>query len=276
MTVYIEYVLIDNMTMNTLLLYAAFLTLKQKPSVWRVFLSAALGTACALTLPLINIPMWLSFVLKIFVALLMTLVVLPKFKLKYYIMSNLIFVAYTFVLGGAILGLFFLTGTDFSAMSVLSYEGGVPIGLYAVGVALFAYLIFNITSYISSAKKRAVFLRKVRLGFKGRVFELNGYVDSGNLLESDGVPVCFVMDKRLSKFAAESFAQDLTLSSGSDDKKFKIIYFSTVAGRKQRAYAFKPDLFEVDGEPREVYAALAGKKMRSGQFDILLNASLVE
>ena len=50
MTVYIEYVVIDNMTMNTLLLYAAFLTLRQKPRLWRVLLSALLGTLCALAM----------------------------------------------------------------------------------------------------------------------------------------------------------------------------------------------------------------------------------
>ena len=49
MTVYIEYVVIDNMTMNTLLLYAAFLTLRQKPRLWRVLLSALLGTCLLYT-----------------------------------------------------------------------------------------------------------------------------------------------------------------------------------------------------------------------------------
>lgn len=276
MTVYIEYVVIDNMTMNTLLLYAAFLTLRQKPRVWRVLLSALLGTACALALPLLKAPAWAAFLLKLVVALLMTLIVLPKFKLKYYIMSNLIFVAYTFVLGGAILGLFYMTGTDFKAMSALNYTWGVPIGLYAAGIGLFVYLAFNITRYISAAKKRAAFMRKVRLSLNGRVFELKGYVDSGNLMESDGLPVCFVLDKRLSKFAAELLAQWLA-SPASRDERFKVIYFDTVAGKRQRAYAFKPDLFEVDDKPKEVYAALAGKKMRGGgQFDILLNASFDE
>lgn len=277
MTVYIEYVVIDNMTMNTLLLYAAFLTLRQKPRLWRVLLSALLGTLCALAMPLLKIPSWVSFILKIAVALLMTLVVLPKFKLKYYIMSNLIFVAYTFVLGGAILGLFYMTGTDFKAMSAFTYSATVPVGLYVVGVALFAELVFNVVRYISSAKKRSAFMRRVKLAVGGRTFLLNGYVDSGNLLESDGLPVCFVLDKRLSRFATELLAQSITLPSAKTDEKFKVIFYETVAGARQRAYAFKPDLFEVEDKPKEVYVALAGKKMRKGgQFDILLNSSLEE
>ena len=166
---------------------------------------------------------------------------------------------------------------DFKAMSAFTYSATVPVGLYVAGVALFAELVFNVVRYISSAKKRSAFMRRVKLAVGGRTFLLNGYVDSGNLLESDGLPVCFVLDKRLSRFATELLAQSITLPSAKTDEKFKVIFYETVAGARQRAYAFKPDLFEVEDKPKEVYVALAGKKMRKGgQFDILLNSSLEE
>lgn len=176
------------------------------------------------------------------------------------------------------MGLFYLTGTDFSAMSTLNYAAQVPIGLYIMGIALFCYLVYNVVRFVNDAKRRASFVRKVKLKVDDLTFELSGYVDSGNFLMQDGLPVCFVFDRRVKKHVSEVLAGSLMSTDKHCRERFKTIFFDTVGGKKQKAYAFRPDVFEVDDQAADVYVALGGKNFHGAkpQFDVLLNSVLAE
>ena len=74
MEIYIEYVLIDNLVINALILLCTKKTLKLKTSWLRLGLSSLLGTVVAVMLPLINISSIFLILIKIGLGVLMVLI----------------------------------------------------------------------------------------------------------------------------------------------------------------------------------------------------------
>lgn len=186
MTVYVEWVILDNMTFDCLVLFAVCKTMRLNARWWHIALGGAVGTACAFLTAFL--PPLFTWLVKIACLPLMSLCCTRK-RLPLF---ALLTCGYTFLLGGVIVGLFFLTKTDFSAScGTFSYDLNVPFSLYVVGVLVFSWLIFVIVTYARRSHKTAPFYRTVMLSLAPKR-KLVGYVDSGNTLVCDGLPVCFI------------------------------------------------------------------------------------
>ena len=72
MEVYIEYVLLDNLIINSVLLDFTNKTLKLKVNKFRIFLSAMLGTIVAIILPFVKLSNSILIVLKIILGICMS------------------------------------------------------------------------------------------------------------------------------------------------------------------------------------------------------------
>ncbi|MEG1705994.1 MAG: sigma-E processing peptidase SpoIIGA, partial [Clostridia bacterium] len=208
MKVYVENVIIDNMVFDCILLALTAFTLRQKIVWWRILLGGVIGTALVFPVTLIDC-IYAQYVIKLCSLALMNLVNTTKLSFKRFIWSTLFFVAYTFILGGAIIGLFFLLGIDFTNTSTFNYISDIPIGLYALAVALIAYLAFAIRKYTLEKKKRSAFLCKCRVSVSDKVVECDGYFDSGNTLMHLETPVCFSTSKSLTRLLSEVLAESV-------------------------------------------------------------------
>ncbi len=262
MTVYVEYVIIDNMAFDCLILWAVNSTLRLRGKRWRVILGGVVGTACAfLTVFLKDV--W-GIVLKT-VCLFAMCVTACGFGKKLF-WHILLTAAYTFILGGAIIGLFYLFGTDFAAGVNLSYSSEVPIGLYVLGAGIFVFLARAVLSYIRTARHRQPFTKKIKIVCGSVKEEAYGFLDSGNSLRKDGVPVCFAMKslrKKISREVAEAILKGCAES----------ISLETVTGR-QNVFAVKAEI-TLDNKRYGVYLALS-ENSSDVEYAVLLNAAMLE
>ncbi len=215
MNVYVEYVILDNFVLDTLLLWAAAATLGIPYARWRIFSGGAIGAVCAVVSVYLS-GVWL-YLLKA-VCLTAMCVAAAGFgkKLFWYILLTL---AYTFIAGGAIVGLFGL-------LRINLYDGGfyemkVPLFVYLSGIALTACICFSVVKYIRHAKKIVPHIVKIVVKLN-KNYTLTGFCDSGNTLNFEGKPVCFVT-KKFNGFAEYFARQTLARNTVS-------IPVSTVAG----------------------------------------------
>ena len=122
MNVYIEYVIADNFVIDCLLLWAAAVTLKLPYKKWRLILGGAVGALCAVVSVFVS--GWLVYLVKLACLVLMCLTAVGvSKKLLWYI---LLFVAYTFVLGGAIIALFHFFNVGYVTENGEFYDLDVP------------------------------------------------------------------------------------------------------------------------------------------------------
>ena len=255
MNVYVEYVVLDNFVIDSLLLWAVALTLRISYKWWRIALGGMVGAACAVASVFVG-GVWL-YLLKTACLLVMCVVAvgLGK-KLFWHILLTL---AYTFLLGGTVTGLFNLFQIDYLDGSGQFYQMKVPLFVYAIAAALVAFLCYSIVIYVKNAKKATPYRVKVQIELD-KSYTVDGFCDSGNSLHYDGAPVCFVT--KSFKGFADYFVRQTLLG------KVVEIEVATVAGvEKVAAVEGKITLC---GEQKKVYLALPKEKCQT-EYNILLS-----
>ncbi len=256
MNVYIEYVICDNLLLDTLLLWAAAVTLKLSVKKWRLALGGAVGAACAVVSVYLS-GVWL-YLMKVLCLLAMCFAAVGfGKKLFWYILLT---VAYTFVAGGAIVGIFYLLKLDILNSNGQFYQMKVPLFVYVLAVVVVGFLCYSIAVYVKQIKKVAPHIVKIIVTLN-KNYELTGFCDSGNSLSYEGTPVCFVT-KRFGGFA-DYYARQLL------EHKFVNVPVLTVAG-SVTVKAVEATVAAC-GKERKVYLALPVEKCQTA-YNVLLNS----
>ena len=256
MNVYVEYVIADNFVIDTLLLWLATVTLKIPYKKWRVLLGGAVGTACAVASVYVS-GFWTYVVKTVCLVCMCTVTVGCGKKLFWHILLT---AAYTFVLGGAIIGLFNLFKVDYLNSSGEFYQMRVPLFVYVLAATLVGFLCYSIAVYVKQTKKIAPHIAKITVKLD-KNYILSGFCDSGNTLTHNGLPVCFVT-KKFNGFT-DYFAQQ-ALSGNLVD-----VEVSTVTG-STTVKAVKAEI-ECGDKLRQVYLALPVAKCQTVYNVILSN-----
>lgn len=256
MNVYVEYVILDNFVIDTLLLWAVALTLKIPFKKYRLALGGMVGTACAVASVYVS-GVW-TYLLKTASLVLMCIVAVGFGKKLFW--HILLTFAYTFVLGGAIVGLFNIFKVDYLMESGEFYDMRIPLFVYVLAVAVVAFLCYSIVIYVKQLKKVAPHITKI-VATLDKDYNLTGFCDSGNTLSHNGIPVCFVTKK----FAGFSdYFADQALKG-----KVVSVNVSTVTGSKS-VQAVEATV-TANGKKNKVYLALPAEKCSTIYHVILSN-----
>lgn len=255
MAVYVEYAFLDNFTMDCLLLFCATVTLKITFRWWRVALGALVGTVGALLTVFVD--GLLSYLCKALCLFLMcaTVVGFNK-KLFWHILLTL---AYTFVTGGAIVGIFNLLRVDYVSENGFFYNAPVPLFVNFLAVAVAAFLCYSVAVFVKQTKKIAPYLKKVKVNLDKAYF-VTGFCDSGNTVTCEGLPVCFVTKKfgNVSDYFAGKILRGET----------KQVEVATIAGSKTVAAVAAS--IAVGEKQYDVFLALPVSKCQT-QYELLLS-----
>ena len=276
MTVYIEYVFLSNLIFNFLLLHFTVKILKIKYKKLRLFLSDLFGTAVAIIIPLFNIASILAVIVKLALSVGIVLILASYKSKKQFFAALLLFWGLTFALGGVLFGIYFIFGIDFSLQQDLSVVSNSPLPLFIGGILCFIFLTKNLVAYISGKKASAKFVYDVALILDGKRLNLQGFLDSGNMLEDEasGLPVVIIVSQKI-KAAVKEKVAEILLNKTDGIKNAHYISFSTLAGGRQKMFVFAADGFFVGDRQFDVVLGLAESNAPiKGECDVLLNAKM--
>ena len=269
---YIEYVIIDNFIINFLLLKVSMASSRVKTSKLKLCISAGVGTVVAVVMPLFKISGAFLVLIKINLGLLMVLIAGEYLTVKKLGFTLLFFLSYTFLSGGMIIGLFYLSGVDFIVYFSVNYNSFMPVGISVLLVYLFTKLTLYLITNLLKSRDIKPFIRKCVIVISGKKFKVNGYIDSGNRLfdKNSGLPI-IVASKSLF----------LKLNSGEEKLIPKSqITVNTVNGESVMKIYAVDKLLIYNGE----YANIINNVMitdsqfdfeRGEEYDVLLNPSLI-
>lgn len=258
MNVYVEYVFCDNFTVDFAILLAVSLTFKVKPNYFRLALGATVGATCAV-FSVFAVGVWL-YVVK--TACLVAMCV-TAWGIKKLIWHILLTVAYTFVLGGAIIGVFGLLQINYLDGWNL-YQTAVPLFVYVWAVAFVSVGIFAVVRYVRVRRQIAPFVVQAQVTLD-KEYTVQGLCDSGNSATHNGVAVCFVT-KSFEGFA-DYFARQ-TVSG-----KTVSVRVGTVAGNQVvRAVSAQ---ITANGVTSDVYLALPTNKCHT-LYNVVLSSIFCE
>ena len=188
MQVIAEYALVENFCMDFALLYCAKAVTKNTCGFRRIAVAAVLGACFAVVYPLFNLNTAWGLAVKIASGGAICAIAGKYTRIIGYIKFTAVFTAVTFVLGGALIALFSLTGASYES------GGGYLLSSVPVGIPLFCALVLGIIIRRVAKKlsNRVGGEFSCTVSFAGKTASCAGFYDSGNKVYCGGKPVSII------------------------------------------------------------------------------------
>jgi stage II sporulation protein GA (sporulation sigma-E factor processing peptidase) len=275
MKVYIEFVIIDNMIIDTLIGYLCINLFRYKLNVFRLVFSAFIGTIFAIFSPFLTINGIYSIILKFFIGLILSTIIIPdKLKINKILLFNSAYLLITFIFGGLIYSLSLIYNVN---------NQNFPVGFVVLGVFIYAKFLYKFINTIYKKKQIQNFCYKVKLVVNKKEYNFTAFLDSGNRLfdNYENLPVFIIDYKLLDEFKVQDNLMNFILGKYKrlPFKNVHIIQCSTINSHNN-IIVFSPDsLIVIENNIQRECSCLIGlsfKNFNRGiEYKGLLSPSIV-
>ncbi len=258
MTIYIEYVLLDNFVIDLLLIKATLgLTGKTVKKGW-LFCCAFFSACLALIAPILSHLRLASLLYKLCSAFLIVLIIRKYKSFRDYYKTFLVFFALTAFTGGFVFAIFYLLN--------IPYSTDIAISLMVLPVYLGIKFTLSLVRFLSRKASERSLLCECEITLKGKTIKGKGFMDTGNGVYDGDSPVIFI-DKRLA-------SEFLTLGKIN----MKSICVSTVAGKTTKICitADKLKIYYKTGVNTYYNVTVAVTDLKSEEYSIILHPDFEE
>lgn len=275
MTLYIEYVIIDNFVVDYMLIGLMGVCTKQKLKVFNKILSCAIGTISALFLPYIIRLKYLTIIYKLLTLFIMILA-LKKYKnIKNYFFNIGLMLLFTFAFGGTVLCALNLFQIKYTLSGVLLYSFEFPMGLLILLFLLGFWLLKKIIIALNHQLKLNNYIYNIKLIDNDVSIDAIGYFDSGNLIQHNGQAVSIISSELFFKLY-KNYSFDKFLFRNIDESILKdasYIEINSIA-KGGKYLTFKIDKMIVgSNEFNNTYLAVSVRNFKN--FDCVINSQLI-
>lgn len=257
-TIYIDIVFLENLIMNSIIIYATSIILKIKPKLIRVVTSSAIGSIYAIISYVTELSIYTSIISKGILAIVMVYIAFNPQNMKNMWKQLLIFYLTSFVFGGVALYLiYFIKPQD------VFIKNGIFVGDYALKAiflgAIIAFIIIKISIKIIKTKinSKDMFC-KIRIKLNGKEIETKAMIDTGNLAKEPitNTPVVIVESSLLEKVLPKEILNSIdNILAGKLDgvkeeyiSRLRCIPFSSLGKQNGMLLGIKADEIVVEKE----------------------------
>ncbi len=261
MIVYIEYVLIDNFVIDYMLLSATLKTLTLPISKLRLCVCSAVGAIISIAVTFLPFNNLISGIIKLLFGLALASFSTKTITAKKLYAVYLVFLTYTFLLGGAVIAIFTLLNID--------YSSEISIALMIIPCYIIVKCVKEVINYIYRRKDVVNFTFPVEINICEIRLSATAFLDTGNCAYAENLPVIFCDKQTSSKL----------ISNLSVAKKIKKTTFITVNGEKELPYLVLEEIKVLfNGEEntiKNVALALTNKSF-GVNYQVLFHPALME
>lgn len=274
MTIYIDIIILENICMNYIILFATGLINKARIKQIPIIISSAIGSIYAVLSFMSILEVYSSLILKILLSIAMIYLAFKPKNLKILLKQLLIFYLVSFAFGGcAFYLLYFIRPQD------ILMKNGLLTGTYPIKIALLGgilgFAIVNIAFKIVKGKitKKDMFC-DIEIIFNKKSKNIKAMIDTGNLLKDpiSGMPVIVVEAKELVNIIPQEIVNNLSKIIGGDNKdatcyidkeyisKFRVIPFSSLGKQNGLLLGFKTDkvIIKTEDDEKELEKIIVG------------------
>lgn len=275
MVLYIEYVIMDNLIMDYVLLGLLDFTFKEKFNKLNILCSSIIGTISAIFLPYLTNYGFLLTIYKILTVMLMVLVVKKYKTYKRYFLYLLIFVIYTFLFGGLAIAILNIFNIRYTINGLLLYSCEFPMSLFVVIFGMCGWLLKKIVVCLNEQFKLNNCLYQIKLSDKGNTIECVGFYDTGNTINRDGRAVSIISLDMFLKLHKEYSIEKLIFRNIDDSLLTNPSYIDIKSISSSTKYlTFTIDKMIINNcEHENVDIAVALKNFNN--FDCIINSNFL-
>ncbi len=295
--VYGEYLFIENLFMNWLILHLTNYFSKMRTARYKIWLGAAAGAIYAFVVFFPNLRFLYSLVMKILVSALMIIIVFTPYKIKDFLKLMSIFYLISFMFGGAAFAIFYFMESSGFISNGIFYIGDFSIKILFYSGIIAYVLIHFCWDYIQTRVSREKIYIPILIGVEKNKSEMNALVDTGNFLQDplSKYPVIVVEYEAIKELFPQEI-QDIFRNQQNVNfhliskisevsgwmNRFRLIPFQSLGREHGMLIGFKPDyvrLKEDEGlrDIRDIIVGVYTKKISlTGDYHALLHPDILK
>lgn len=292
MTIYLDIVLIENLCMNYIILYATGIIYKTKTKMLRLTLSSMIGAVYAVLAYMQVLEIYSSLLLKLLLSVGMVYLAYAPKTLKILGKQLLIFYLTSFVFGGVAFALlYFIKPQDIFLKNGL-YIGTYPIKIVALGAIVGFIILKSVFRILKGKLTRKELFCEILIKMENKEVIVTAMIDTGNLLKEPitGTPVIVVERQSLIELLPKKILENLdsilignqTIELGRYASKFRIIPFSSLGKQNGMLLGIKMDeVFIIAEEEKiqvpDVIVGICNQSLtRNGLYTALIGLDILE
>ena len=266
MTIYIDVVLIENLIMNYIIIYATSIVLKTKKKHLRFFLASLLGAIYTILSYTSALEIYTSIILKILLSIIIVYISYNPQTMKKMWKDTVIFYLVSFVFGGVAFSLIYIIKPQEVLMKNGLFLGTYPLKTTALGtIVAFILIILTVKIIKTKISKKDMFC-DIKIKINEQIIKTKAMVDTGNLLKEPitNTPVIVVEHTLLYNCIPKEILNNIENILGGDVEKIpkeirekyisklKIIPFSSLGKQNGMLIGIKAEYVEIENEEKSV------------------------
>ena len=297
MTIYLDVVLIENLCMNYIILFATGYLLKRRMNHIRLILSALIGGIYSILAYMEILEIYSNFILKIILSIVMVYLAYNAKNIKQLSKELIFFYLTSFVFGGCAFALLYFI----KPQEILMIDG-TYIGTYPLKIAVLGGIVgFTITVIAFKFMKKRISKKdmycNITIYFNEKNIEVIALLDTGNMLKDPitSMPVIVVEKEILKNILPDNILNNLNKIIGGDVPKeiyedenlkfitrFRVIPFSSIGKTNGMLLGFKANKVEIKDEENidiinnVIVGIYENKLSKKNQYSALIGLDLIE
>lgn len=262
MTIYIDIIIVENLIMNYIILYATGLISKSKIYYLRIFFASLIGAIYVAIQYISNLSIYSNIAIKLVLSIIIVFIAFNPQDIKKMCKQLVLFYLTTFTFGGVATYLIYVLKPQ-----DIIIENGMYVGTYVLKVIFIGALLGTVILVVAFkfAKNKITkkdMICKIKIKLNGKEIILNTMVDTGNMLKEPitGNPVVVVEKSVLYNLIPKEILNNTESILGGDFenipeeikkeyiKKLKIIPFSSLGKQNGMLVGIKPEELKVINE----------------------------
>ena len=265
MTIYLDIIIVENLIMNYIILYATGLISKSKISHLRIFLASAIGAIYAVMVYISKLHIYSNMLLKIILSIIIVFVAFYPQNVKKMWKQLVLFYLTTFTFGGVATYLIYVLKPQNIVIKNGMYAGIYVLKVIFIGAIIGTIILIIAFRFAKNKITKKDMICKVKIKLNGKEVVLDTMVDTGNMLKEPltGNPVVVVEKTSLYDLMPKEILNNTESILGGDFEKIpedikndyisrlKIIPFSSLGKQNGMLIGIKPEKLKVINEQAE-------------------------
>ncbi|MBW4828897.1 MAG: sigma-E processing peptidase SpoIIGA [Clostridiaceae bacterium] len=266
MYVYAEYLILENVIINYIILYVTKKITRTETSKLRLLIAALIGSVYTLVMFFPSLNFMTKFTVKVAISVLIIIFAFNPEKISNFIRLLSTFYVTAFVFAGASFALFYVMNTNFSVYNGVFYIKDFPIRFLILGIILSFILIKYVFNYLQIKLGKTDVLTNIIINLNDKQANIVALVDTGNSLKEpiSQRPVIIVeffaikdlLPEKVQNLFLENEDLDLDeitdiMIESVDEIKLRIIPFKAIGTENGMLLGFKPDEILIMDESTE-------------------------
>lgn len=294
MTIYLDIVLIENLCMNYIILFATGFIMKIKLHHIRIILSALVGGIYAILSYMEIFPFYSTMVVKIILSVCMVYIAFFPKGIKSLLKHLVMFYLVSFAFGGCAFALlYFIKPEDIFMIN------GVYVGTYPIKIALLGGVVGFVITYIAfkvvkSRMTKKSLIHDVEIKIEEKTIKIKALLDTGNGLKEPitGEPVIVVERDRLYGILPGNILNNIDKIIGGDwgnleedieyRTRFRVIPFKSIGKQNGMLLGFRVDevnvITDIDKivNQKVIMCIYNGTLTRTNTYSALIGLDMLE